>query len=105
MKLSDLLFAIVGTFFLGAMLFFEYADDLALWLAGLQAAMPQAAGTVAPAAPNWLLQNWGIVLLALVPIVWVMKQRLSAASERVETEDGEQAAFASYRYIDVKVIR
>lgn len=105
MKLSDLLFMVVGTIFLGAMLFFEYADDLTRWLAGLQAAMPQATSSVAPTAPNWLIQNWGIVLLALVPIVWVVKQRMTANDSKVETEDGEQATFASYRYIDVKVIR
>jgi hypothetical protein len=106
MKLSDLLFAIVGTIFIGVMLFLEYAGDVTAWLMHLQSAMPQAASSVGQAAqPNWLVQNWGIVLLSMVPIAWAIKQRMVAAAEQVETEDGEQATFASYRHIEVKVIR
>ena len=105
MKLSDFFFMVVGTIFIGVMVFFEYANDAAAWVAGLQAAMPQAASAVAVAPANWFVQNWGIVLLALVPIVWAIKNRVAANAEKVETENGDQATFASYRYIDVKVIR
>lgn len=53
-------------------------------------------------SPLRLAAHWGLLILALVPVAYVWKRTQAAT---VETEDGAQATYASYGYIEVKLIR
>lgn len=100
MRLSDLFWSIVGFTFLIVVLI---RDNIGTFASVLT--MVQTATDTVQTAPNWFLEHWGIVMLAMVPIAWALKRRAMSQSSKVETEDGKAADFASYRYIEVKVIR
>ena len=92
-RVSDFLMIGAGTTFLVLVLAYDNAAAAEKWLGVL---------TLATSPFSWLAAHWGLLILALVPVAYVWK---STRSTTVETEDGAQADYASYGYIEVKLIR
>lgn len=97
MRLSDLFWGFVGIAVIVGALYSEYADTITGQLISAQTA-------VAPVLSGaWLIENWGMGVLLLAIVVFVVKRATNGA--RVETEDGKQADYPSYKFVKVEVIR
>ena len=94
-RVSDFLMMVAGTTFLVLVLAHDNVASVQAWLVQSQGLLAIAAASVA-----WLAAHWGLLILALVPVAYVWKR-----TQAVETEDGAQATYASYGYIEVKLIR
>lgn len=96
-RVSDFLMMVAGTTFLVLVLAHDNAAAVGEWLVQSQGVLAVAGASLA-----WLAAHWGLLILALVPVAYVWTHTQAAT---VETEDGAQATYASYGYIEVKLIR